>query len=247
MDNSHPRDQLINFTEKGHKYTISGHNKDITSVTTLIHKHFPKFDSDKIINRMMSGRNWKNSKYFGKTKDEIKDEWSNNGKNASKLGTSMHNAIEYYLNNTLVEEPDTIEFHMFKTFWHDFNEANPTLRLYRTEWVIYDEEVSIAGSVDCIMANDNDDLILIDWKRSKEIKMKNNYEKGFGPFLNMDHCNFSHYSLQLNLYRQILERKYNKNIILMILVVLHPNNESYKCYNVNRIELDGLWNVLTNE
>ena len=42
--------------------------------------------------------------------------------------------------------------------------------------------------------------------------------------------NFWHYSLQLNIYRGILERKYGKKISGLYLVCLHPNN-MYKTYD----------------
>ena len=64
--NPHPRDSRITFDEGPHIYTIDG-DSGFTSVTTWNHSHFEEFDADKIITRMMSSRNWKNSKYFGKS------------------------------------------------------------------------------------------------------------------------------------------------------------------------------------
>ena len=50
-----------------------------TSVTTWIHEHFEKFDSDKIITKMMSGSGWKKGhKYWGMTPEQIKSQWNNN-------------------------------------------------------------------------------------------------------------------------------------------------------------------------
>ena len=48
--NSHERDSQIKFYERGHRYEISTDLKSKhTSVTTWVHKHFPKFDADAII------------------------------------------------------------------------------------------------------------------------------------------------------------------------------------------------------
>lgn len=238
--NAHDRDKYISFQEEGHIYTLY-ENINPESVTTIIHKYFPSFDPDKIINKMMKSKNWPNSKYFGKTKKQIKDEWNNNGKISSELGTKMHADIEYYLNDQKVLEPDNIEFKYFLNFWSDFNKKYPEVVPYRTEWVVYDEDKKFAGSIDCVLADKNDNLILVDWKRSKEIKKSNVYEKGYKPFDYMDNCNFSHYTLQLNFYRHILENKYNKNVIFMMLVVLHPNSDNYKCHPVEKFELNHLW------
>ena len=69
--NSHPRDAHISFEEGPHVYTIDG-DSDFTSVTTWNHSHFPHFNADKIINKMMASPKWPESKYFGMTKWEIK-------------------------------------------------------------------------------------------------------------------------------------------------------------------------------
>lgn len=71
--NAHPRDKNIHFEEEGHKYTISNastgnasSSTGYTSVTTWVHSHFPHFDADLIITRMMSGKAWKpGHKYWG--------------------------------------------------------------------------------------------------------------------------------------------------------------------------------------
>ena len=242
--NSHPRDTQIIFREDNHEYTIIGLEKKPISVTTLIHKYFPEFNSDTVITKMMNSNKWSKSKYFGRTRESIKEEWEKAGNEASKLGTIMHKSIEQYLNEETVDNCDTKEFSMFLKFLQDFTKTYPTLRPYRTEWLVYDEGIEIAGCIDCVFEDSNGNLVLIDWKRSKEIKTENKFEKVNTPFNSYDNCNFSHYSLQLNFYRHILEKHYNKNIIFMMLVVLHPSQTSYMCYPVSKIDLSGVWSIL---
>jgi len=118
------------------------------------------------------------------------------------------------------------------------------LKIYRTEWLVYDETIGLAGSIDCVLEDDNNNLYILDWKRSKEIKMENTYEKGKAPFDNFDHCNYWHYTLQLNFYKHILETKYNKKVVFMMLVILHPNQENYLCHPILDIDLSSIWNTL---
>ena len=110
-NNHHPRDVFITFQEEGHKYTIScDPDTKYTSVTTLIHSYFPKFDADDVIDKMMNGKNWKEGhKYWGMTKQQIKDQWSQNGKNVSQAGTDMHFNIECFMNNDVISYPYTHE------------------------------------------------------------------------------------------------------------------------------------------
>jgi ATP-dependent exoDNAse (exonuclease V) beta subunit len=241
--NHHLRDDNITFKDENHEYTIIGMKKKPISVTTLIHRFFPEFNADNVITKMMSSSQWTQSQYFGLTRESIKEEWDISGKNASRLGTIMHKSIEQYLNNETVDDPNSKEFSMFLEFWRDIKKIYPTLTLYRTEWLIW-HEYGIAGSIDCVISDSNGDFIIIDWKRSKEIKEENKYEKGYGPFSNFDNCNYWHYTLQLNFYRHIIETRYNKPVIYMMLVVLHPNQSSYKCYPIQRIDLSDIWHSL---
>ena len=57
----HERDSHISFDEGPHIYTIDG---DTFVRYNLNHSHFPHFNADKIIEKMMSSKNWENSKYF---------------------------------------------------------------------------------------------------------------------------------------------------------------------------------------
>ena len=99
--NQHARDKNILFAEEGHKYTItSDPGSQYTSVTTCVHSHFPKFDSDAILKSMMKGKNWKEGhKYWGLTAEQIKQQWADNGAAASQAGTDLHYRIECFMNN----------------------------------------------------------------------------------------------------------------------------------------------------
>ena len=115
-----------------------------------------------------------------------------------------------------------------------FLAAHPQLKPYRTEWMIFDEDVRLAGSIDFVTENPDGTLTIYDWKRCKEIKKTNS----FGDFAITDciahlpDTNYWHYALQLNTYKTILERKYNKKITGLFLVGLHPNLPSYQMFTV---------------
>jgi len=223
--NKHERDDNIVFDEEPHIYYVSN-NPIKTSVTTLVHQYFEKFESDRIIDNMMNSRYWYKNKYFGMTKEEIKDQWSNNGLLATTEGTKFHKTIEQYYNKWELAHPDTPEFGMFLEFAKDHENE---LTAYRTEWEIYDEKYDLAGSIDMIFKNNDGTYSIYDWKRTKEIKMKNGYRKhGLHEMLNYPDCNYIHYSLQLNIYKYMLETKYGLNIRDMYLVCCHPDYDKYK-------------------
>lgn len=279
--NAHPRDKNIVFQEEGHLYTINGMSGHPISVTTLIHRFFPKFDADKVIDKMMNSRNWETSKYYGMTKEEIKALWEKERDDATIKGTAMHRSIEDYINDefqnlaklpTCFEQDCTVnglaetlsklnftvsaslpnpstqtkEFEYFLRFWSDLKKGSPGFKPYRTEWLVYDEDKRLAGSIDFTMEGPNGEIIIFDWKRSKEIKKENSYQKGFHCLKHLDDCNYNHYCLQLNIYRHILETRYGKKVAGMFLVVFHPDNDDYIFIPVPVMqkEIEDIWSEL---
>jgi hypothetical protein len=220
--NNHPRDKFISLNEKTHIYTINK-KRNYTSVTTFIHSLFEKFDSDKVINNIINGKNYKTSKYFNKTRDEIKEMWEINRKDAAEKGTKLHLDIENYYNNISVNN-NSIEYTYFKNFLKE-NDLKP----YRTEWKVWDEDYKITGTIDMVYENSDNTLMIYDWKRSKQIIRNKPYEtySKIDCISHIPDLNFWHYSLQLNMYKYILESKYNKKITKMCLVCLYPENDNY--------------------
>ena len=238
--NFHKNDNLIKFYEDTHIYIING-KYQLDSVTKIVKNNFSKFDSDLVINRMMASSNWINSKYYGKTRQEIKAMWSKAGCESRELGTRLHNSIECYYNDVEVND-DSKEYSYFLNFVNDY----PLLKPYRTEWRVWDLGMKIAGSIDMVFENLDGTLSLYDWKRCKSIDVENTYNK-FSTSVYLSHIpdtNFWQYSLQLNLYKRILEKNYNKIVKDMYLVCFHPNNLNYELYKVPELtkELNIMYN-----
>ena len=252
--NAHPRDQYIQFEEEGHKYTISG-KIGYTSVTTWNHTHFPHFDADLIISRILNSKSWKpGHKYWGLTREGIKDLWNSNRDNAAGAGTQLHFEIECFMNsnvlmfnythyellhqhNILIKyDKRYLDLGPEWNYFINFVENFPKLKPYRTEWTIFDEELKLAGSIDMVYENPDGTLSIYDWKRSKEISMVNHFNK-FAKnkiICHMPDSNFWHYALQLNTYKAILERNYGKKVTDLYLVRLHPDAEE-KTYELIKL------------
>jgi ATP-dependent exoDNAse (exonuclease V) beta subunit len=236
------RDSLIKFYAKGHRYEITTDPKSkYTSVTTWNHKHFPKFDADAIIQNIFRSKAWgPDHKYWGQSADQIKASWKSNGDAVSGAGTSLHERIEDFMNDTRFQsaytqkelydlyisihcdrENEAVEWEYFLQFVRD----HPDLKPYRTEWMIFDEELKLAGSIDMVYENPDGTLSIYDWKRSKDISKVNSWKKfAINPLIrHMPDTNFWHYALQLNTYKAILERNYGKTVTKLCLVRLHPD------------------------
>jgi hypothetical protein len=266
IKNAHPRDKNIKFEEEGHKYTIfddsiglGSESGSYTSVTTWNHTHFPHFDADAIIKKMMSGKAWKpGHKYWGLTADGIKDLWNSKRDDAAGAGTQLHYEIECFMNSNilrfdythleLLQQHNMLikydkryldfgkEWDYFMKFVFDF----PQLKPYRTEWTIYHEELRLAGSIDMVYENPDGTLSIYDWKRSSDIVNVNAWDKRATTkeIDWMPDCNFWHYALQLNTYKAILELKYGKIVKDLFLVRLHPDSTDYELIQVPDLKHD---------
>jgi len=234
--NKHPFDQRIKFKADGHKYWIDNDDTNLVSVTTFIHKFFSTFDTHTTITNILKSSKYNDPdyKYHNMSYKEIETQWEENRIKASSDGTNLHADIESFYNN-LDFKNDSNEFKQFLSF----REEHKDLEIFRTEWLIFADKLKITGSIDAVFKNKDDTLTLCDWKRSKEISFRP-YDNKYGkyPFEHVPDCNFYHYSLQLNLYRIILEKFYNKKIKDMFLIVLHPDNkdDKYIKIKVERME-----------
>ena len=241
--NADARDQNIRFYARGHKYEIvTDIRSKYTSVTTWNKSHFPKFDADAVIANIMRGKNWNpDNKYWGQTPEQIKASWFSNGASVADAGTNLHEQIEEFMNSNelvsgynhqkllenyrLVEEDSVVRGPEWQ-FFLKFVEDHPEMKPFRTEWMIYHEDVKLAGSIDMVYENPDGTLSIYDWKRAKEIIKDNTWNKyALNPIIrSMPDTNFWHYSLQLNTYKHILETKYNKIVTNLCLVRIHPDN-----------------------
>jgi hypothetical protein len=220
LSESHPRDAAVLFEELDHKYTVCGRS-DFTSVTTFIGKLFPPFDADAVVTKMMSGRNWAKSAYYGMTREEIKAKWQE----AADLGTRMHADIEHFYKGEPYEN-QTPEFQQFLKF---NAELPPGLRPHRSEWRVYNEDVGIVGTIDMIYVDEAGGFHIYDWKRTKSIVKDSPFGKALHPAISdKPDTNYWHYALQLNLYQFLLESKYGVNVMGRTLVCMHPEREAFE-------------------
>ena len=98
-----------------------------------------------------------------------------------------------------------------------------------------------------VYENEDGTLMIYDWKRSKGIVKNKRFEE-YSTTECINHLpdtNFWHYSLQLNTYKAILERNYNKKVTKLCLVCLYPGQETYKLFEVPDLseEIDMLFDL----
>ena len=160
---------------------------------------------------------------LAKSDAQIKQQWALAADVGSSQGTWMHASFECLLNGGYVSTHDQ-EMDLFLSFLRQVEPLGA--KVYRTEWTIYASKEDLAGSIDLVLQLPDQRLILVDWKRTQQISTKFN---GFGKCMlgclaALPDATLSHYRLQLNIYRYILEAYYGKQVAMMLVVGCHPDN-----------------------
>jgi len=223
---------MATFDEVTHTY-MAGDVK-LISVTTLLSTWFKKFNPDDTLKAMKSKPSWSQSKYFGMTDEEIKTMWTTDGAQASKQGTAFHAEIETYL-NTGQRGPPSVEMEQFLRF-----AEQEQMNLVAMEHRVMDLEWRMAGTIDCVAQKDGK-WILYDWKRCKDITTSYGYAIQDG-LRHIPSSNFWKYSLQLNMYRALLE-KAGHPVGGMFIVCFHPEHLDFQKYEVERMDIEKILNT----
>ena len=88
------------------------------------------------------------------------------------------------------------------------------------------EEERLAGSIDFVAQAADGTFLIIDWKRPKKLQSKfsNDFQRMKSPLSHLDDCAGNHYSLQLNVYKYLLEKYYSVSVSRMLIVCAHPDS-----------------------
>jgi len=229
---------LKNEGEEQHVYTVDG--VQVISVTQLLEKFFDPFDADAVINRYYD--KWqadKKSPYYGMTKEEIEASWTS----ANQEGTWMHAQIEAYFqhdkpNMEDLREKDPVVYRQFCNFRRTVELDD----IYGIELRLGIEGL-LAGTIDLVTLNrKNNSLSLYDWKRSKPPQISpsgwhfNKYGKK--PLNGIKDNKYYRYSVQLNLYKYLVERSTGLEVEAMYLVQLHPDLKDYHLVEIAKLDVD---------
>lgn len=205
----------VKFYSDTHTYIYEGEamRKRLISVNEAISKFIPPFNPEEVIDKFYD--KWQSdpeNKYYGKTREEIKNEWKKKSLDACKWGTFVHSEIEALFEGSkegeFNQENDyhnlSEEVEAFKKWYNQQWETG--WRLYGSEVLVYDAEVGLAGTVDLILQRktENDtEYKIVDFKTNDpENRNKSAYEQ-FKPPINRPYTLEEKYFIQLNFYNHL--------------------------------------------
>ena len=195
-----PREDRITFNEEKHEYKIDGRVAP-RSVTKLLHEYASEFDPIRALNDMKNGRDWETKKLefeeIGTNDDDILKLWERNGEVSRSRGTLLHYHCEYMMNGEDVDEPHSPEFTQAKHIFYEYL-LGEGYEAYRAEVNIFHCGLQVAGQPDALMKDKDGKVIIVDWKRSKNIRMESRLNLKY-PLDHIPDSNYWLYALQATL------------------------------------------------
>ena len=184
----------IVFRESDHTYRFEDGTLG-TSATTWLKQYVKPFDA--------AYGSVKKAPEMGMTPEQVREKWDEKARASSEKGTATHLWLEQrILGNEAPDPRPRLKAHAeaaLEALWELYVPMRP-------EWVIGDREWGICGQVDLVAMNRETGLLhIFDWKTNDELKTRSDYYHT-GAFSDVPDSKYHHYSLQLSLYRAILER-----------------------------------------
>jgi hypothetical protein len=236
----------VRFFEKDHKYKINGILSKY-SATSLLKKYTIEFESEKIA---------KNVAFKQKRKPEdILKEWEFKKNYSCLKGTEFHKYVENFLNRrfTSVDEKSLEQFlisenlkninekkdeyiQVFKkmiiSFLNFYKWYDEKYYFLKSEFVIGDEESGICGTIDNLSFDKKTKkLSILDYKTNQNIKKEGfKGQRMLNDLSHLDDCELVKYSLQLHIYKHILE-KHTGFEVEDLHIVWFPENKDYEIIN----------------
>lgn len=223
----------VTFYDEPHKYY---HKKnELISVTTLIHKYQEEFNE---IYWSEYKSNELNISPF-----EIKRAWSFINRKGTIKGSAIHNYAENLFLNKKYEYPKDLilnefgfdpilkEYEITKKHVDNFyfNAQNKLIPI-KTEFVLYDIENLVGGMLDMLFYNvKSKEFQIWDYKTNKNFTQFNkNGNKLLYELDILDDCDLNIYSLQLGIYKYIIEKYIPIKLGKSYLAWFSHNNDNYK-------------------
>jgi len=227
-------DNNIFLIEETHEYRLRDDPAfQFTSCTTFVKYFFEPFDKIGIAVNLTET----NLKYMNMSPAQLIAEWDK----SMELGTKVHKEIEdFILTGKNPEEKKAI-------FGVDWIKKIMTGRYeFFPEVIVYSKELGLAGSIDFLLYDaENEEYKIVDWKTNKRLdKTSFNNKMGLHPATaHLPDCNFSHYSLQLSLYRFLLEKHYGLNVTGTALAHLNEHKLEFHKTPYLKTEVEEMLNV----
>lgn len=222
----------IVFHDEPHKYYVD--EKELISVTTIIHRYQEDFEEDY----------WSRYKAdeYDLTQKEVLRAWEFINKKGTMKGSAIHDYAENLFQNKVFPYPEQLildefgfdpvllEYELTKGHVDRFyDDVRGKLIPVRTEMVVYDRESLIGGMLDILFFNiRTGEFQIWDWKTNKKFDKEMKSRHFQGDLYMLEDSDLEIYSLQLAMYKLIIEKNTGLKLGKSYVVWFCHHNENYE-------------------
>jgi len=221
----------IVFDDSDHSYRIDG-NKCI-SVTQAISSFKKPFNTELIAGRY--------AKKHGLNTQDVIDNWDAIRIESTDRGSELHKYAEMKFSSKLYI-PDKNSKPLCDMLDVFYNDVKDRLIPIKIEFFVGDKEFFVCGMLDKLFYNTTAKALQIwDYKTNKEISRNSKYNNRFiGDLSHIEECEFYTYSLQLSIYKLIIERNTNLKLGNSYIVWINEVNDKYKIIGTDYMEKEAM-------
>jgi len=222
----------VTYFDEPHKYYVDG--QELVSVTTVLHRYQEEFQEDY----------WSNYKAdeYTLTQREVLRAWEFINKKGTMKGSAIHDYAEMLFLNKVFPYPKELildefgfdpvlpEYEITKKHVDNFyNKVKGRLIPIRTEMIVYDKESLIGGMLDILFYNvKTKEFQIWDWKTNKKFEMVMKSRHFQGKLQLLEDSDLEIYSLQLAMYKHIIEKNTGIKLGKSYVVWFSHNNDNYE-------------------
>jgi hypothetical protein len=231
----------IVFHEDEHKYTYNGY--ECRSVTTLLKDYKHIFDDVLIAGKY--------AKKHGMELIDVLKNWDQIREKSGTIGTEVHRYAEMkflqkaYIPHWYEYEPPMQLLTYVDNFYQDTKNKLIPVKL---EFVIGSFDKRLCGMIDKLFWNVKaKELQIWDYKTSKKIETSSAFKNKMRNGLqHLDDCEYNTYSLQLGIYKKIIETECQIKLGNSYICWLNAENDNYKVIKTAGMEqeVDLIWNSI---
>lgn len=186
-----------------------------------------------------------NSEYYHKTVEQIIEAWEAKGAKSRQNGANCDDYIGMIYRDASEEVKNSFKTRILKEsveMERKFQGIEACLKDFDNNGFVFEcrekklllpyeykgKVYIINGRLDALFSfQEMSKLLLVDWKNSEEIKTDNRYKNLLGPMRKFPDCDHYLFTLQIYIYRYILENVYGIETPIYSYIVQFPSTKDY--------------------
>jgi ATP-dependent exoDNAse (exonuclease V) beta subunit len=197
--------------DKKHQYRVG--KQKLIATTEFINLFFPKFDEKAVAKKLSHIPKYKAQKMGTRY-------WLKKWKFTREEGTKVHKEIEDFIKDNIpCKHPKA------KSAEHYIRTELGECKII-SEYKVFSELLGIAGTIDGFVMSEDNTISLLDWKTNEEITAKSYHNGILPPTEDLEDSKLLRYTLQLNVYKYLLENYYDTIVDNMYIVHIADGNWS---------------------